>query len=319
MKRAETEKQQELQQIDGQLRQLLFARAQLIAERETGEAAASFRIVEELKKEGVRVVYQGVEGAYSHQALRQFFGSDAPAYAVPTFEAAVLAVTSGLADYGVLPVENTTGGSVGDVLDLLMKYDCTTVAELDLPIRHVLLGLPGADLARIDTVYSHPQGLLQCSRFLEEHRDWARIPLGNTAASARRLSEEGRAESAAIASELCGELYGLKTLASGVANDPGNTTRFVIITKEKIFRRDANKIRLCFECPHRTGALFTLLSHFAWQSINLTKIESRPLPGRNFEYRFLVEFEGNLTEKPVQEAIRGVMSDAGFCKVLGNW
>ena len=312
-----------IRELDRRMGELIRERAELV--RETAAAAdgegsfPDWREVDRLETEGRRIVYQGVEGAYSHQALRQFFGRDAQAFAVPTFESAISAVTSGLADYGVLPIENTTGGSVGDVLDLIVKYDCTTVAELDLPIRHVLLGLPGAELSGIRTVYSHPQGLLQCADFLEGHPDWSRVPLGNTAASARRVAEEGDPSQAAIASELCGELYGLDILASGIASNPDNTTRFIIITREKIYRRDAGKIRLCLECRHETGALYRLLTHITLHGINMTKIESRPLPGRNFEYRFFVECEGSLGEAGMRDAIRGMRADAGLCRIMGNY
>ncbi|MCD8053435.1 MAG: prephenate dehydratase [Lachnospiraceae bacterium] len=279
-----------------------------------------FTSVPELAVRGVRVVFQGVEGAYSHQATRLFFGRDADMHCVPTFEGAVEEIDRGEAEYAVLPIENTTGGAVGDVLDLQMKYSCYTVAELDLPIRHVLLGLPDARLEEIDTVYSHPQGLLQCSDFLEKHREWGRIPMNNTAASAKRLVADGDPRHAAIASEMAGELYGLKVLAENIANQTtGNTTRFIIATGKKIYRQDAGKIRICFECRHATGVLYRLLSNFAFNGLNMTKIESRPIPGRNWEYRFFIDFEGNLDEPRVKTALAGIRREASLCKVLGNF
>ena len=266
---------------------------------------------------GAKIVFQGVEGAYSHQAMRQFFGREADASAVPSFEAAAAAVEAGEADFAVLPIENTTGGAVGDVLDLMMKYHCYTVAELDLPIRHVLLGLPGAALSDIDTVYSHPQGLLQCSDFLEQHRDWARIPFSNTAASAKKLVADGNPHHAAIASELCGELYGLTALKTGISNNRNNTTRFIIVTNRRIYREEAAKIRICFECRHETGALYRILSNFTFNSVNMTKIESRPIPGRQFEYRFFVDFEGNLRDANVRCALWGIRHETSVCRILG--
>ena len=314
----------QIQKLDQEMRGTLARRAGLVealAEAEgCGESLfAGFTPVEILESTGARIVYQGVEGAYSHQALLRFFGEKADAFPVATFEAAVAAVYSGKADYGVLPIENTTGGAVGDVLDLLIKYGCSTVAELDLPIQHVLLGLPGSTLEGIRTVYSHPQGFLQCSRFLEAHTGWNRIPLGNTAASARQLLEEGDPARAAIASELCARLYGLVPLAEEIADNLNNTTRFIILSNRRIYRRDARRISLCFECRHEAGALYRLLSYITFHGLNMTKIESRPLPGRNFEYRFFIDLEGNLADHNVRSALAGITAEAGFCRILGNF
>ncbi|MCD8330675.1 MAG: prephenate dehydratase, partial [Lachnospiraceae bacterium] len=298
----------------------LARRKELTAAPESMDAAHDFTSVPELALQGARVVFQGVEGAYSHQATRLFFGRDADMHCVPTFEGAVEEIDRGDAEYAVLPIENTTGGAVGDVLDLQMKYSCYTVAELDLPIQHVLLGLPDARIEDIDTVYSHPQGLMQCSDFLEKHRKWARVPMSNTAASAKRLVADGDVHHAAIASEMAGELYGLKVLAENIANQTtGNTTRFIVATGKKIYRKDAGKIRICFECRHATGVLYRLLSNFAFNGLNMTKIESRPIPGRNWEYRFFIDFEGNLDEPRVRTALEGIRREASLCKVLGNF
>ena len=313
-----------IEELERQIQKSIEERARLICEAasrdpETGGIPDGFLPVDCLETQDARIVYQGVEGAYSHQALRKYFGKEAQAFSVHSFEAAASAVESGLADFGVLPVENTTGGSVGDVLDLQVKYGIKTVAELDIPIRHVLLGLPEAELSGIRTVYSHPQGLLQCSEFLEGHPDWNRVPFSNTAASAKKLVADGLADQAAIASELCGELYGLKILAEGIANDPGNTTRFHIVTRKHVFLRQAGKIRICFECRHETGVLYKLLSHITLQGLNMTKIESRPLPGRNFEYRFFIELEGSLLDPNVKYALSGIRREASRFFLLGNY
>ncbi len=296
----------------------LAGRRELAGEEEPG-TDHGFTAVDELNRQGVKVVYQGVPGAYSHQASRAFFGEDASVCPVPTFEAAVAEIDAGAADYAVLPIENTTGGVVGDVLDLQMKYPCHTVAELDLPIHHVLLGIPGADLSQIDAVYSHAQGLAQCSSFLEHHRDWGQIPTGNTAASAKLLAEEGNPHHAAIASAMAGEIYGLAVLQEDIANSRTNTTRFIVVTQRKIYRRGARKIRICFECRHTTGALYRILGNFTFNSLNMTKIESRPIPGRRFEYRFFVDFEGNLEEAGVKNALNGIRAETSLCRILGNF
>lgn len=282
-------------------------------------AEDQFEVVDEIPIDGTRSAYQGVEGAYSHQAASEYFGRRADLVAVPTFESAFRAVVNKEVDYAVLPIENTTGGAVGDVLDLQMKYPCYTVAELDLPIRHALLGVPGSTPDQIDTVYSHPQGLLQCHNFLEAHPDWSQVPLSNTAASAKKVAAEGNPHHAAIASAFCGKLYGLQVLKHDITDRAGNTTRFIVLTSRKIRRWDAHKIRICFECRHTTGSLYRLLANFTFNRVNMTKIESRPLPGRNFEYRFFVEFEGRLSDTNVQNALRGIRAEASLFRLLGNF
>ncbi|MDD6212049.1 MAG: bifunctional chorismate mutase/prephenate dehydratase [Clostridiales bacterium] len=284
-----------------------------------GSVDCSLQPVDVLPTDQARVVFQGVEGAYSHQATRLFFGKDVSARAVPTFESAVAAIAGGEADYAVLPIENTTGGAIGDVLDLQMKYECYVVADLNLPIQHALLGVPGSSLDQVKTVFSHPQGLIQCRDYLEKHPGWERIALSNTAVSAKKVLEDGDCHQAAIASEVAGELYGLEILDKGISDNLRNTTRFIVATGKKIYRKDAGKVSLCFECRHSTGTLYHLLSNFTFNGLNMTKIESRPIPERNFEYRFFVEFEGNLQDPAVQNALSGVQREALICRILGNF
>ncbi len=278
-----------------------------------------FTPVPELKTQGVKVVYQGVEGAYGNAAVIQFFGKEAEGYGVSTFAAAMEEVAEGRADYGVLPIENSRAGAVGDVYDLLMKYDNTIVAETYVKVEHCLLGLPGASLDQIQTVYSHPQGLMQCAGFLEQHRDWQQVGQSNTAVSAKKVVSEGDLARAAIASELAGELYGLQVLQRGISDDKNNTTRFIIVQKRKEFLQDARKISLCVETEHVSGALYNQLSHFIFNSLNMTKIESRPIPDRAWEYRFYIDFEGNLSDPAVKNALVGLENEAGRLKILGNY
>lgn len=312
-----------LLQLDSQMEDLVRRRIRLTeimeaARAESLEAADGFVAVDELNTKDIRVVYQGVPGAYSHQAMLQYFGKDVNGYCVPTFETAMKDVAEGRADYAVLPVENTTGGAVGDVLDLQMKYDCFAAAEVNLPIRHVLLGLPGTDLTEVKTVYSHPQGIAQCQTFLEIHKDWARVPRSNTAASAKQVAEDKDPTCVAIASELAGELYGLEVLERNIYTNASNTTRFVVISGRRVYARKAEKISICFECRHQTGNLYRLMAHLTVNGLNMTRIESRPVPGKNFEYRFFVEFEGNLSDPVVRHALAGIRRDAMVFRILGN-
>ena len=209
-----------------------------------GGVSTDFRLVENLPTAGVRVVYQGVEGAYSHEAARKFFGHQVNAYHVPTWEEAMEAVALGQAAYAVLPIENSSAGAIIDNYDLLLKYDNYIVGETEIVVNHALLGLPQASLSDIQTVYSHPQGLIQCQEFLSGHRDWKQVSLENTAIAAKQVAQEQDVTQAAIASETAGELYGLVPLARAVNHNRMNTTRFIVLAKEPVYRLDAKKVRL---------------------------------------------------------------------------
>jgi chorismate mutase/prephenate dehydratase len=269
--------------------------------------------------EKARVVFQGVEGAYSEQAMKEYFGENVNCFHVKTFRDAMEAVKRKEADFAVLPIENSSAGIVNDVYDLLVEYDNYIVGEQDIKVEHALLGIEGAKLSDIKTVYSHPQALMQCSRYLEEHREWKQISLQNTAASAKKVVEENDRSKAAIASRRAAECYGLKVLKEQINYSNINTTRFIIVTNKKVFLEGAEKISLYFEVPHESGSLYNILSHIIFNNLNMTKIESRPMVERNWEYRFFVDFEGNLLEPGVRNALRGIREEAKNLKILGNY
>lgn len=277
-----------------------------------------FDRVEEIRRNGVKVVFQGVPGAYAHEASLQFFGDDSDVYHVPTWKAVMDEVQSGKADYGVLPIENSSAGAVSDVYDLLVAYDNVIVAETYLKVAHVLAALPGAKLEDIKTVYSHAQGLMQCSDFLETY-DMNRVALSNTAIAAKTVAEGGDLTVAAICSERAAALQGLTVLKKPVNNNRTNTTRFIIISGKRIYARDAERVTICFETHHEPGALYRLLSHIIYNSLNMTGIESRPIPEKNWEYRFFVDFEGNLDDPGVSSALHGIEAEASVMKILGNY
>lgn len=278
-----------------------------------------FTEVEQLKKEGVRVVFQGVEGAYSHAAARRFFGEQTYAYHVPEFRDTMAEIQSGRADYAVLPIENSTAGFVSDNYDLLAKHDHYIVGEVYVPVEHMLLGLPEAELSDIRTVYSHPQALMQCSNYLNSGADWQQISVLNTAVAAIKVKEDGLKTQAAVASRTAGELYGLKELASAIQNVKGNTTRFLILAKNPVYEKTAAKISLTFEVPHVSGSLYNILGNFIFNCVNMRMIESRPIPEKPFEYRFFVDIEGNLSDASVRNALTGIRAEASAMKILGNY
>ena len=277
-----------------------------------------FERLDQLPMEGVRVVHQGVEGAYSHAAAIQYFGEKAEIYHVARFEDAMKEVQLGNADYAVMPIENSSAGAVIDMYDLLTRYDNYIVAETFRPVNHALLGVPGAKLSDVKTVFSHPQALMQCSAFLNDN-GLKQISVENTAVAAKRVVEEGDKSQAAIASEIAGKLYGLELLKPFIQNNQGNTTRFVILANRKVYQKDAGKISLCFELPHTSGSLYNMLGNFIFNHVNMMMIESRPIPGKNWEYRFFVDIEGNLQDAGVKNALRGIGAEAQNFKILGNY
>lgn len=290
---------------------------QMMGSRE-GEPSG-FKLVENLSTAGVRIVYQGVEGAYSHEAALRFFGEQADVYHVPAWEDAMEEVAEGRAAYAVLPIENSSAGAVIDNYDLLLKYDNYIVGETQIPVRHALLGLPGAKLSHIRTVYSHPQGLMQCSTFLNAHRDWKQISLENTAVAAKKVLEDKDVSQAAVASETAGKIYGLKVLQPAINHNPSNVTRFLIMGREPVYRIDAKKVSICFELPHVSGSLYNMLGHFIYNHVNMLMIQSRPILERNWEYRFFVDIEGTLKDAQVQNALLGIQKEAVAMRILGSY
>ena len=278
-----------------------------------------FQKIDRIPVEGARVVYQGVEGAYSHEASMAYFGEDADAFHVRTWEEAMRAVEDGRADYGVLPIENSSAGAVSDNYDLLIKYHNCIVAEIFLPVKHALLGVPGGSLEQIHTVFSHPQALMQCSEYLNSHGEWSQISVENTAVAAKKVLEEGDPSQAGVASEAAAKLYGLQILKSGINYNKDNVTRFIVVSRNRVYQKDAAKVSLCFELPHRSGTLYNMLSNFIYNNVNMRMIQSRPIPGRNWEYRFFVDIEGRLDEPAVANALKGVSEEAANLRILGNY
>lgn len=283
-----------------------------------GQGKTPFISVEELDTKQARVVFQGAEGAYSQAAMVQYFGQGIQSFHVDTFRDAMSAIDEGSADFAVLPIENSTAGIVNEIYDLLVEFENYIVGEQIIRIEHCLLGVPGSSISDIRTVYSHPQSLMQSSRYLADY-DWKQISMQNNAFAAKKVADEQDKTQAAIASEYAGQVYGLEVLKKGVNHSGSNSTRFIVVTNQKIFREDAKKISICFEVPHESGSLYHMLSHFIYNNLNMTKIESRPIEGRNWEYRFFVDFEGNLADSAVKNALRGLRDEARNMKILGNY
>ncbi|MBO4882808.1 MAG: bifunctional chorismate mutase/prephenate dehydratase [Lachnospiraceae bacterium] len=274
--------------------------------------------VDDIRTGSPRVVFQGDEGAYSQLAMKKYFGDDVDCIHVPSFRAAMSVISEGSADYAVLPIENSTAGIVSEIYDLLAEYENYIVAEQVIKIEHCLMGVKGAVMSDIKTVFSHPQSLMQSARFLEKY-DWKQISMPNNAFAAKKVSNDGDKSQAAVASSLAAEIYGLDILEHGINSEDNNSTRFIIVTNQKVYRKDAGKISLCFEVPHESGSLYHCLGHFIFNGLNISKIESRPIEGRTWEYRFFLDFDGNLSDPSVRCALTGLREEAKYLRVLGNY
>ena len=291
---------------------------QRLEEIKFDDMPSGFKCKEYMDSDIKKIVYQGVEGAYSHIVTQTLF-PDADTENVNTFEDAINSVLNGEASYCVVPIENSSAGIVTDIFDLLLKKDVVIVAEYDLHISHCLLGIKGASFFDIKRVYSHPQALMQCASYLKEHPEWSQISLLNTAVSAKKVKNEGKIEQAAIASELSAKLYGLDILDRGINRNSNNTTRFVVLSKEKIFSKASNKLSLILELPHEKGMLYNILGIFVLNGLNLLKIESRPIPEKTFEYRFFIDIEANLNSANVLNVLEILKNKVSFLKILGNY
>lgn len=270
-------------------------------------------------EEHTKVVYFGVQGTHTHQAMGEFFGDKITAFNAITFREVMEMVQNNEVDYGILPIENSSTGGITDNYDLLMEYDNYIVGEHYLKINQALLGLPGAKIENLRKVYSHPQGLLQCSTFFEKYPNIKQEKYDSTAAAAKKIAEDNDITQAAIAGIKAAQCYGLDVLDPVLNKEAGNSTRFIIISKKPIYVKSSNKVSICFEIPHKSGTLTDILSHFKFNGLNMTKIESRPISGRTWEYRFIIEFEGNLNDAGVKNALNGIFEEAVKVKILGNF
>ena len=254
------------------------------------------------------VACPGAEGGYSQQAAVAFVKFPSLFY-FRDFESVFTAVEEGMCEYGVLPIENSTAGSVTQVYDLMAKHDFKIAKALKLRIRHVLLAPKGVKLADVKEIASHPQAIAQCAEFLKAHQGVRSDPASNTAAAAAELAKSGRKDAAVIASRECAELYGLDILADDISDTTSNFTRFICISRKTEIYPDANKFSLMMSLSHRPGSLADILIRFGAVGVNLTKLESRPVPGSDFEFRFIFDFEASPHDVRVVKLLSSLASD----------
>lgn len=265
----------------------------------------------------VKVACQGLKGANSHIACNEFFDScDINFY--KTFADVFDAVERGDAQFGVLPVENTSGGSVSAVYDLLMSHNFYIVSAKALDISHNLCALKQSTMEDIEQVWSHQQALTQCAQYIADH-NFTPIAHSNTAVAAKKVMEEKRLNCAAICSTLAAKEYGLQILDTDIQDYSKSTTRFIVISKEPYISENANKISLCFNVEHEEGALSKVLNMFSLLGLNLTKIESRPMKNSDFDYLFYLDFTGNLRDKSVMDFLCTLSEEVKVFSFMGNY
>ncbi|HEV8345990.1 MAG TPA: prephenate dehydratase [Vicinamibacterales bacterium] len=266
----------------------------------------------------MRIGYQGEPGAFSEAAARRV-DTDAQLVPLRSFEEVFDAVNGGQTTYGVLPIENSIGGSIHRNYDLLLSNEVPIVGEVELPVIHHLLAVPGATLDGLKRVYSHPQGLAQCERFLRTLKNVEVIATYDTAGSAKMVADNGALDAAAIASARAGEVFGLTPLASSVQDYDDNITRFIVIGRRPLKNTVADKTTIVFTVPNEPAALFKALSVFALRGIDLTKLESRPIPGRPWEYLFYADLAAARDNLTCARALSHLAEFAPTLRTLGSY
>ena len=268
--------------------------------------------------ERVTVACQGTEGAYSQKITDRMFEFADILY-MNTFNDVFNAVEKGMCPFGVLPIENSTAGSVTQVYDLMEKHRFHIVKAARQRIGHRLLALPGVEIEDIREVVSHEQALRQCGAFLAAHPKIKVTAMENTAKAAAFAAASGRRDLAAIASQECAQLYGLETLSDAITDTGNNATRFICIAKDLQVYAGANKISLMLSAAHRPGSLYRLLSHISVMGVNLTKLESRPIPGKDFEFRFFFDIEASILDPAIRALMEQLKQDSDQFVFLGNY
>jgi len=266
----------------------------------------------------MKVAFQGIQGAYSEVAVYNHFGDEAIAIGYPLFEEVFDAVVEEEVDAGIIPVENSIAGSVSRNLDFFLEKPAFAIAEIYLPIRHCLLARDGVTLDDITTVLSHPVALEQCEEFIQSYH-LNPLPEYDTAGAAKIIAEEDEPDRAAIASALAGKIYGLQILAGDIQKTRVNSTRFLVIVREDPGGYHREKTSIAFKTKHAPGALENALHTLSANQVNLTRIQSRPIPENPWEYVFYADFEGGIDDTNVNIALRELEQEAAYVKVLGSY
>jgi chorismate mutase / prephenate dehydratase len=268
--------------------------------------------------QGVEVAFQGEEGAYAQEAAHKFFSRSISTRPCETLDEVFKLVQDGKLSYGIVPVENSQEGSIGQSYDLLLESDVTVCGEQQIKVSHSLIANKSATLGSIKKIYSHPQALAQCQAFLK-HLGAELIPTYNTAASVKMIKEKRIMDGAAVASDATSYIYDMKIIAREIEDNRRNSTRFFILGKEESKPTGDDKTSIVFLLKHEPGTLYRTIGEFSKRNINLTKIESRPTKQTPWEYNFYLDFEGHRQDPVIAEALAGLAGTTLFLKVLGSY
>jgi prephenate dehydratase len=273
-----------------------------------------------MSQQDLIVAFQGERGAYSEAAAVAALGDSIRVLPCTDFDSVFEAVTQGQADRGVLPVENSLAGSIHRNYDLLLRYDLAIVGEVQIPISHQLIALPNVNLADVKKVYSHPQALAQCELSITKLLPHAeRVTTYDTAGSVKMIKEQNITDGAGLASQRAADIYGMKILLPDMQDDAENYTRFVVVSREPVVPEGETKTSIVFSMENMPGSLFKSLAVFALRDIDLTKIESRPLQGKRWQYFFYIDFIGSQYEERSRNALSHLQEITTFFRVLGSY
>jgi prephenate dehydratase len=265
------------------------------------------------------IAFQGELGAFSHRAAHKIFGPAIQPLPCFAFEDVFETVVEKKSDFAVIPIENTLAGSIHQNFDLLARHSLEIVAETLLRVEHNLIVHPGTALGRIERIFSHPAALEQCQRFLRRMKTIEKVSFYDTAGSVKYISEHGIKTAAAIASEDAARIYGMRIMRRGIEDEPQNYTRFLALARRGLFQRGGRKTSIVFGLKNEPGVLFKALSVFALRNIDLSKIESRPIRGKPWEYLFCLDLQSNIESRDCAHALRHLRELAPYLKILGSY
>ena len=264
----------------------------------------------------MQVSFQGERGAYSEGAAISFFNKEIETVPLATFADVLNSTSNGKTEYSVLPVENSIAGSVGESYDLLYSTDLKSVGEIYHKIEHCLIGTGSID--EIDTVYSHPQALGQCRKFIQDH-NMKTVPTYDTAGSVAIIKGINKKNVCCIASQNAAKITGLPIIAENIADNQNNYTRFLVLSKNKVEKSGKDKTSIIFSIKHEPGTLYRIIEKFHKANVNLTKIESRPKKNTAWEYNFYVDFEGHGDDSQIKQMLEEIKTECSFFKILGSY
>ncbi|MCP3951271.1 MAG: prephenate dehydratase, partial [Desulfobacterales bacterium] len=281
------------------------------------KSAAIRELAAETGNDNQKVAYLGEKGAFGHKAGRQYFGEQVDAVPMPSWRSIFDAVRDGGVEFGVIPLENSLSGSLHENYEMLLEYDLNIVGEIRLRVKYHLIGQPGTDLSAIRKVLVPAPVVAQCRDFLDRNKNWERVPVNAAASAVKYISGSDDPSVAAIGSQEAAEIHKMEILEEGVESHPQNYSRFAIISRQPLSDEPKSKTSIIFSTNHQPGALLEVLKVFSDNSVNLVKLESRPIHGKPWEYMFYADLEGDACEKAFKPILASIKDKTDFLKIIG--